>query len=525
MTTLANNERYTPLARIATGGQAEILLALHQGAANFKKIVVIKRLLPHLADDQESKRRLEREATLVARLHHPNVCQVLDLFDGEGGPLIVFEFLDGVTMSQVATGLPEVRTTENVRMIAGIIEQACEGLHSAHELKTQDGRLANLVHRDVSSNNIIVTREGIAKVLDFGIARAPNLEYTHVTSIMGTLAFMSPEQIRRQELDRRSDIFSLAVVAFEALTGRALFRRAQTAETFDAIASASVPRFHDRQPSVPEELERCLRKALAADREQRFATAKQFGEAIADAVRSIGGTMRSSEIAEVIRRDHNVTLDASQRRVDGLATGGLSSPTVRLTDAYSAERTIPTVELRPTDDLAAEVETVSTPVSERASPRRRTGWIVAVIATLAFVVSTLAWLSARRDQSPLPVVGSSHPVALAPPLVDAALEPPSTGSATSVPPAVESTVTPRAATRSKRAAVRPEPTSPGFLTIDSRPAAAILIDGKPVGQVPLFRIPVTPGKHTITATTEDGRSKRMTIAIGSGDDVRKRITW
>jgi serine/threonine protein kinase len=315
--------KYAPLARLATGGMAEILLARLEGAQGFEKLVVLKRLLPHLAKDQRHVSMFLDEARTVARISHPNVCQVYELGEELGHYVIVMEYLEGVTFGRVTAALPPVKGQFELRLCAELARQACEGLHHAHELRSLDGTPAGLVHRDVSPQNLLVTVDGLIKVLDFGIAKTSwSTTPTRAGMVLGKIAYMSPEQVRGLRVDRRSDLYSLGVVLHELIVRRWLHRRETEFLTYRAITEQDAPDVRDYQPDLPAALAEVLRAVLSRDASQRPASARELGERIVAAVAPLGGPLRPSEVAEWMaaqfgaelheRRDRVV--DAVQRR-------------------------------------------------------------------------------------------------------------------------------------------------------------------------------------------------------------------
>ena len=244
--------RYAPLTRLATGGMAEILLARLEGAQGFEKLVVLKRLLPHLDGEQRLVSMFLDEARTVARISHPNVCQVNELGEDNGRYIIVMEYLEGVTFGRVTRALPERKDDFELRLVVELFRQACEGLHHAHELRGLDGTPAGLVHRDVSPQNLLVTVDGLIKVLDFGIAKTSwSTTPTRAGTVMGKLAYMSPEQVRGERVDRKSDLFSLGVVLHEVLVRRWLYRRETDFLTYRAITDRDAPDVRELQPHLP----------------------------------------------------------------------------------------------------------------------------------------------------------------------------------------------------------------------------------------------------------------------------------
>jgi len=205
--------RYDILERLATGGMAEIFLACERGMHGLERLVVVKKILPHLAVQDAFVQMFVHEARIVARISHPNVVQIHDLAEQDGEVFICMEYVPGSTLRHLTDAAEQARTNIPVDVALGIITQACRGLHTAHELKDASGRLEGLVHRDISPHNLMVTNEGHVKLLDFGIAKATeSSEQTATGSLKGKFCYMSPEQVKQNQLDRRSDVFSLGIV-------------------------------------------------------------------------------------------------------------------------------------------------------------------------------------------------------------------------------------------------------------------------------------------------------------------------
>ncbi|MGH7336863.1 MAG: serine/threonine protein kinase, partial [Myxococcota bacterium] len=210
---------YELVAKLATGGMAEIFLARRTDPVGRGDLVVIKRILPHLADDEHFVTMFRDEAALASKLEHPNVCRVYTLGHTDGTWFIVMEYLHGVALSRLLTKISKTRAKLDLRMVTAIVIQACEGLHHAHEVRGPDGHLLGVVHRDVSPPNIFLTVDGTVKLLDFGIAKARGASSkTRTGTVKGKNAYMSPEQILGKTLDRRSDVFALGAVLYELLS-------------------------------------------------------------------------------------------------------------------------------------------------------------------------------------------------------------------------------------------------------------------------------------------------------------------
>ncbi|MGE3768184.1 MAG: serine/threonine protein kinase, partial [Kofleriaceae bacterium] len=280
--------KYTLVAKLATGGMAEIFLARLQGAAGFEKLVCVKRILPHLAKDQQLVNMFLSEAKIAAQISHGNVCSVYELGEIDGRYFIAMEYLEGVPFACFRR--PDMYSgTIDPRLVAGLGIQACQGLHHAHQLKKPDGTLLEVVHRDVSANNLFITVDGNVKVLDFGIAKVQDASVrTSTGSVKGTYAYMAPEQLRGEKLDRRTDVFALGTVLWELFARRHCFKRETDFLTFQAITTDPIPDIAEFRPDVPPALGEVIAKALSRNRDDRFPTARAMGEALAKAVAAIG---------------------------------------------------------------------------------------------------------------------------------------------------------------------------------------------------------------------------------------------
>ena len=311
--------KYTLLGRLAQGGMGEILLARLGGAAGFEKYVVIKRLRGHLDGDERSVQAFLDEARIVARISHPNVCQVHELGVEGGRYYLAMEYLEGLPLSGIIRRANRDRAPLDLRAVSGMVEQASEGLHHAHNLRRMDGAAAAVLHRDVSPQNLFVTVDGVVKVLDFGIAKSGDSSVKTPTGrIMGKSAYMSPEQIRGAPLDQRSDVYSLGVVLYEAVTGQPLFDRGDVAETFRAIREDTLPFLRD----VPDQLNGVIQRAIARERDERFDSARALGRALGAAVSGLGGSMSPPQLAEWLDQQFADDLRERRERAAHAAAGG-----------------------------------------------------------------------------------------------------------------------------------------------------------------------------------------------------------
>ena len=300
-------QRYKVLEKIAAGGMAEVYRAESAGLEGFKKIVAIKRVLPHLSEKKQFIGMFLDEARVSAHLSHSNCVQVFDIGVGDNTYFIVMEYVDGSDLK----GLIEYRRKLNqpfpIEEACLICVRICEGLAYAHELVDGKGESLHIVHRDMSPPNVLITRHGEVKIVDFGLAKANSqLERSEPGIIKGKFSYLSPEAAKGGTVDARTDIFAVGIILWELLAGRRLFMGESDLETVRMVQSARVPSIRQLNPAVPVELERVMMKALTEDPAQRYQRAREFGTALNQLLFKMGRSVSSFDIAELvepIRRD------------------------------------------------------------------------------------------------------------------------------------------------------------------------------------------------------------------------------
>jgi serine/threonine-protein kinase len=264
--------KYQLLRKLATGGMAEVFLAKTDGPMGFEKMLVIKRILPHLAEDPQFVEMFLGEAKLAARLNHPNLVQLFDFGEAEGSYFIAMEYIDGPTLRLLLARARDLRSPISLAVAARIVSWAAEGLAYAHDYRdpVTDEPL-HLIHRDVSPDNILVGRSGAVKLVDFGIAKARGQSHhTQAGTVKGKVAYMAPEQLRGEPLDRRVDLYSLGVVLYELCTGRMPFEANSDASMVRAVLyDAAIPAVK-RVPTLPRSLQSILERLLMKDRNSRY---------------------------------------------------------------------------------------------------------------------------------------------------------------------------------------------------------------------------------------------------------------
>src|SRR5438874_9355413 len=294
--------KYKLVRLIASGGMAEVYLARQAGAAGFEKLVCLKRILPHLARDKQFVEMFLNEARLAARLDHPNIVSIFDLGEANGNYFIAIEFIDWTSLRAVAKRAHERGERLPIAEVVKIVSMAAGGLHYAHDLAGPDGKPLGLVHRDISPDNILVHRNGMAKVVDFGIAQAANSSgMTSTGTLKGKVAYMPPEQLRGEQLDRRTDVFALGVVLYELLAGRRPWEGDSEVALIGQIMTQDPPPLAELRPDVPEELIAIVERALAKDRSGRFQSCHELQSDLEGLLISMGQAISPARVSDFVK--------------------------------------------------------------------------------------------------------------------------------------------------------------------------------------------------------------------------------
>ena len=271
--------KYTLIRKLATGGMAELFLAIQKSVAGFEKLLVIKRILPSMNQDRAFIEMLLHEARIAATLSHPNIVQIFDVGQTEGQYFIAMEHVHGEDLRSIVRQMKKKNVLEfPLEHALAITLGMCAGLSYAHEKHELDGSALNIVHRDISPQNVVVTFTGDVKIVDFGIAKSDNRngESTKSGKLKGKVPYMSPEQARGEMVDARSDVFSTGVMLFELTTGKRLFRGSSEYETLRLICEREYPRPSEVRSDYPPGLEQIVMKALAKDTRDRYQTAREM---------------------------------------------------------------------------------------------------------------------------------------------------------------------------------------------------------------------------------------------------------
>jgi serine/threonine-protein kinase len=549
--------RYELIGQLATGGMAEIHLAKLAGEAGFEKIVVVKRLLPELVASKQFVTMFLDEAKLVARLDHPNVCEVFELGRDGVEYFLVMPFLDGVPATELIARPRDPDRIAQLRVAAGIGVQACAGLHHAHELRDAAGALVGLVHRDVSPSNLFVTSSGVTKVLDFGIAKVPGAAETEAGTIKGKTQYMAPEQLLGEPLDRRADVFALGIVLYELATHQRLFKRTSDYLAARAILEEPIPRADAADPAIPPALADVIARALARRPADRYATARELGVALESALAAHGGIASVAEIATSLADRNASELSAQRTRQarivsdavirDAVTASTRATTTVaRRRSRFVAAGVVATIALGGAAVVTWRSATRGDTHDASATSGPRDPSAIANNTTRptrgsddASATSGPNDPSATANNTTRPTRGSNDASATSAPLASDANA--TTASSTSAgaknAPSAASGESARAAgepiadanahsaTRVRDAKPHAATAALGWFTIDSKPFATIFIDDAEVGMTPLIHKPIAIGEHRARAVLRDGREQRWKLVVRAGKAAPVQLTW
>lgn len=465
--------RYQLLKLLARGGMGEVWLARQPGLQGFEKLVVIKRLLPHLAEDDEFVHMFLDEGRIAARLNHPNVVQIFDLGREGDYYFLTMEYVHGDDVRRIWKAGAKAGRPIPPELACRIVADAAAGLDFAHKKADDKGEPLQIVHRDISPHNIIVTFDGGVKVIDFGIARARGrISHTATGALKGRFEYMSPEHAAGQEVDHRTDLFALGVVLWETLTGRRLFKRDGETQTLLAVGECDVPAPSTLNPDLPPGLDEIVLKALAKNRDDRYEDCAAFRLALEDWIVSARQSASSAHLAAFMRDvyaerlttearlGHPVFEEITDSRAQPMKQGAGESET-RVSQKTSPEPSA----------NSAVTEHASVPPVKKQGSRAPVAVAAAVVVVAAIVVAVLA----TRKAAPVP----------APPVAVAPVAPPPVAVAPPPPPAPTTIV-----------AAQPTTVLKSFA---SDPAGAeVLLDGMMIGRTPLqWSLPFGETPHKV----------------------------
>lgn len=534
--------KYKLVKLIASGGMAEVYLARQAGAAGFEKFVCLKRILPHLARDKQFVEMFLNEARLAARLDHPNIVSIFDLGEASGNYFIAMEFIDGPSLRAIARRAHERGELLPIPELVKIVSMAAGGLQYAHDLCGPNGKPLGLVHRDISPDNILVHKNGSAKVVDFGIAKAANSsQATRTGTLKGKVAYMPPEQLRAEPLDRRTDVFALGVVLYELVSGRRPWEGDSDAALIGQIMMQEAAPLAKLRPYLPPQLVTIVEKAVQKDRARRHQSCQELQSELEALLVSLGQTITPARISDFVKafgpgselpsQIPDVTGPELQRLEQEMNGTGHAPPIVK--PRGEPRRREPRTRILP-------------PPPE---PQRKSGLAYGLAAFIGIAAAGAAggylFYVRRPPAEPVPVERVSvvpqppppvvEPPAPAPP-TPAPVDPAPPVEAPKVEPVKAAEPPPKPARRKRPADSDDQPTmvvvdeapsepppapvvvAKGELVLLIRPWAKVEVDGREVGVTPLDPILLAAGEHKVRLiNTQLGKDVTRTVQIAASE--------
>ena len=385
---------YYLIEKIAVGGMAELFKSRQRGVHNFEKIVAIKRILPHLSDNDEFVRMFIDEAKLAAQLTHPNIVQIFDLGKASGFYYIAMEYVDGKDLRSLLRKVREYRQPFPEAVAAFVTMKVAMALDYAHRKRGMNDKELKLVHRDVSPQNVLISSEGAVKLVDFGIAKAATkTTQTMAGALKGKLLYMSPEQALGQSLDNRSDIYSLGLVLFELLTGERCFQADSELGVLEKVRLGKVQDVQVVNPLISRDMANILNKALQKNVDQRYGSARLMERDLKSLLVRHGNEPTDHEVAEYV----NTLLKGTKEQLDVLlATHFAIKAPMPAPETTPSAVSIPKIEDQPTTVDVKKTPTKAAPPPEIRSRDRRElpRWLLPLLLCVALALLLVLWLFA-----------------------------------------------------------------------------------------------------------------------------------
>ncbi|NUO49323.1 MAG: serine/threonine protein kinase [Polyangiaceae bacterium] len=473
--------RYEMLKPLAAGGMAMVHLGRALGVGGFERLVAIKLMHHHISAEPEFVTMFLDEARLAARIRHPNVVPTLDVQESPDGLFLIMEYIEGASLHQILRSAGQRPGIVPLGVVLRVMLDMLAGLHCAHELVDDEGAPLSLVHRDVSPANVLLGTDGVARITDFGVARAEaRLSSTRGGQLKGKLPYMPPEQLMNDSVDRRADVYAAGALMWEVLIGRRLFQADSDGATLNLIMAgpSATPRQID--PTIPAAIDEACMRALDKRREGRYATAADFSEALEQAAHASGVTIASARVVAAFVESSGAFKKMHPKELAALKKGIVEpTPATRSgRGSASGARSGPAVEQPKSAPTApSQVTSAGSALSTPTAPERGRRYGVGIVVAVALGVAggILVWRN---------LDGSTKGVATS------ASEPPTQASNTTP---IEPTVLPAASAESTSTASAAT-AQPSADAVASTSASASPV-GSPV------RVPAGGGRRPATTAT------------------------
>jgi serine/threonine-protein kinase len=531
--------KYFLTEKIATGGMAEIYLAKLLGPGGFEKHLIIKQIHPQYGDLPEFVQLFVREAKTLVSLSHGNIVPVYELGVLEGTYFIAMEYIDGPTLSELLRAAPERSVRIAPAMAAFICAEVVKGLDYAHR------KGAGVIHRDLSPRNVMLSRDGEVKIVDFGIAATVDENLAHEDgddgNPVGSFPYMSPEQVRREQLTPASDLFSVGILFWETLVGSRLFARDTPEDTLDAVLTADIVPPSTHNSAVPSELDEICLRALERDVAQRWSSAGELHAKLTRFLYSVEPPVTASALSALVARtcppvprqpratsteEATTTSDETTQAEGTRPMPGRERPGNKGSTRTFAthvqfkkvlERATPMVPFDAIPEIASETEAkpeaeAQAPAAEPSSKSRSLIGLTAVLLAGVAIVGILTITSGRTGTGGTPDAGA----AIAPPPADAATTAFDAGVPDAAPP-------PDARRRRPpRADAAPRVLRGGKLTVKAKPWAKVFVDDVEVGDAP-GTFDVFEGAHEVRLVYDTGETRierTFTVSVKANGETK-----
>ncbi|WP_239576267.1 serine/threonine-protein kinase [Archangium primigenium] len=548
--------RYQVISQLSVGGMAELFLGFTSGPGGFRKYAAIKRVLPDARSDSQFEQMFLDEARITAALNHPNIGQVFELGRDDEGLFLAMEFIAGQNLEQVQSVCARREVPLPLGFGLSVVRDICLALHSAHGFTTPAGKPFPIIHRDVAHKNVMVTYEGEVKLLDFGIAKARGgRSHTMAGMVKGTTGYMSPEQVRGEPLDGRSDLFAVGVMLHELITGGRLFAGHSEVQEMKLILDAEIPEPVCRTEAMPPGLVAVVYRALERKRDERYANGREMARALEAAA---GGRLFDAEQRAAFMAEHFHKQKENTRRLlesaDGIPdTAGSEdepfaptalrpaapapAPAPRRKPAPSAEssqgvltpgRRVPAVRAAPSAPPTESHAMASAPAAPNPPAAAKSPAPVFKLLLLLLVAGGLGLAAVglvQMDRAGVDVGTRLTPEELSPITPIA----PRAGSA----PADAPKDAPRDAAPARPGEDAPAdaddaPARPtgkqGWLTLVVIPEAEVSLNGRVLGKTPLFKVQVPAGQHRLRIKGADGKRRELSVPIAAGKTAQFKLS-